>query len=47
LFELNFITTEPELTIPLPGLLVFVVIATLMILIASTMGVYFRRQGWI
>lgn len=47
LFELNFITTEPELTIPIHGLLMFVVILFLMAVSASTMGWYFRRRGWI
>jgi magnesium transporter len=47
LFELNFITTEPELTIPIHGMLVFVAILFLMGISASTMGWYFRRRGWI
>jgi magnesium transporter len=47
LFELNFITTEPELRIPIPGLLVFVAIVLVMALIASVMIWFFRKQEWI
>ncbi len=47
LFELNFITTEPELTIPIHGLLMFVMILLLMSLSATAMGWYFHRRGWI
>jgi len=47
LFELNFVTTEPELRIPIPGLLMFFLIVSIMALIAAAMLWFFRRQDWL
>lgn len=47
LFELNFVTTEPELRIPVPGLLMFILIVAVMAMIAGAMIWFFRKQEWI
>lgn len=47
IFELNFITTEPELRIPIPGISLLGIILLLMFVIMSIMVWYFRRRGWL
>lgn len=46
-FELNFITTESEMRIPLPGQMVFIIMLIVMTIIASTMIWFFRKREWI
>jgi magnesium transporter len=47
LFGLNFVTTRPELSIPLPGDVVFVFLIIFTIVAGSLMTWYFRRRGWL
>lgn len=47
LFELNFVTTEPELRIPIPGITVLGVLLVIMSLIVGGMMWFFRRQKWL
>jgi magnesium transporter len=47
LFELNFITTDPPLSIPIPGLFMFILILLSMIFIVAGMVWFFRRRGWL
>ena len=47
IFELNFVTTDPPLSIPVPGLMMLIIILVLMSVITAGMIWFFRRQGWI
>lgn len=47
LFGLNFITTDPELRIPLPGTVVLLGIVVSTMVIAALLAWFFRRQGWL
>lgn len=47
LFGLNFVTTSPEWTIPLPGDWVFALILVITVLSSAALGWYFRKQGWL
>lgn len=47
LFELNFVTTQTELQIPLSGILTFLLIMGVMVVIAVAMIWFFRRQDWL
>lgn len=47
LFELNFITTDPGLVIPVSGSLMFAVILGLIVISAGMMSWFFRRKGWL
>jgi magnesium transporter len=47
LFGLNFVETEPPLTIPMSGALVFVLIIAATLSGAGLLGLYFRRRGWL
>lgn len=47
LFGLNFITTAPEWTIPLPGDWVFGMILIITIISGFILAVYFRKRGWL
>ncbi len=47
LFGLNFVTTSPEWTIPLPGEWVFGLIILFTIVSGIGLGVYFRKRGWL
>jgi magnesium transporter len=47
LFGLNFITTEPELSIPLPGQFVFGIIVLITLITSAILFVLFRRRGWL
>lgn len=47
LFGLNFVTTEPELSIPLPGGIVILGIIVSMLSLAAVLAWFFRRQGWL
>lgn len=47
LFGLNFITTDPELSIPLPGGVVLMGIIFSTLAIAALLAWFFRRQGWL
>jgi magnesium transporter len=47
LFGLNFVTTEPEFTIPLRGEIVFVLLLVMAIASAGLLIRYFRRRGWL
>lgn len=47
LFGLNFITTRPELTIPLPGQMVFALLVVAAVLTSLVMAYLFRKQGWL
>src|SRR5690606_21234035 len=47
LFGLNFITTAPEWTIPLPGDWVFGMILIITIISGFILAVYFRERGWL
>ncbi len=47
LFELNFVTTEPELRIPLSGDVVLLIILLLTFSFGVTLVWVFRRKGWL
>lgn len=47
LFGLNFVTTSPEWTIPLPGDWVFALILIITIISGIVLGWYFRKRGWL
>lgn len=47
LFGLNFVTTDPELRIPLPGGIVLLAIVASTLLLAGLLAWFFRRQGWL
>lgn len=47
LFGLNFITTQPELSIPLPGQLVFTLIVLIAVLMSIILFALFRKRGWL
>jgi magnesium transporter len=47
LFGLNFITTAPEWTIPLPGDWVFGLILGITIVSGFILALYFRKRGWL
>jgi magnesium transporter len=47
IFELNFVTTDPPLSIPIPGSVMFILIITLMITSVAGMVLFFRRRGWL
>lgn len=47
LFSLNFITTEPELEIPMPGWLFFTLLTGIMMLCGLLLARFFRKQGWL
>jgi magnesium transporter len=47
IFELNFVTTDPPLSIPVPGLLMLGIIITMMLFIVIGMVWFFRRRGWL
>lgn len=47
LFGLNFVTTNPEWTIPLPGDWVFALILIMTIVCGIALGWYFRKRGWL
>jgi magnesium transporter len=47
LFELNFITTDPGLVIPISGSLMFLVILGVITLSTGMMSWFFRRKGWL
>jgi magnesium transporter len=47
IFELNFITTDPPLSIPIPGSVMLILIITSMILSVVGMVLFFRRRGWL
>lgn len=47
LFGLNFITTRPELEIPLPGQMVFILLVVVAVLTSMILAYLFRRQGWL
>jgi magnesium transporter len=47
LFGLNFVTTQPELTIPLSGALMFALIIGLTVLCAGVLMWQFRKRGWL
>jgi magnesium transporter len=46
-FELNFITTDPGLIIPISGMAMLGLILGLMIISAGSMVWFFRNQGWL
>lgn len=46
-FELNFVTTEPELRIPLDGAWVITMIIALTVVTMSSFLWFFRRKGWV
>ena len=47
LFSLNFITTEPELEIPLPGWLFFALLTLITLLAGAVLAWLFRKRGWL
>jgi magnesium transporter len=47
LFELNFVTTDPELRIPLDGAWMFLLILLITAVSASGLLWFFRRKGWL
>lgn len=47
LFSLNFITTEPELEIPLPGWLFFILLTLITLLAGTLLAWLFRKRGWL
>ncbi len=47
LFELNFITTDPNFVIPISGALMFVMILGLLTILMGMMSWFFRRKGWL
>lgn len=47
LFELNFIDTETQFTIPISGTLMFLLLVLSMLLIVATMIWFFRSRGWL
>lgn len=47
LFGLNFVTTTPELNIPLPGAVVFGMLVVITVTGAAVLAWFFRRRGWL
>lgn len=47
LFELNFITTDPGLVIPISGAVMFVALLSLIAFLSGMMSLFFRRKGWL
>lgn len=47
LFSLNFITTEPELQIPLPGTAFFALLTFVTLMAGIALALFFRRKGWL
>lgn len=47
LFGLNFVTTTPEMAIPLPGNVVFMLIILFTAISAGVMAWLFRKKGWL
>jgi magnesium transporter len=47
LFQFDFITTEPELTIPIPGWTVFLLILGLIATLSLGLSMFFRQRGWL
>ncbi len=47
LFELNFITTDPGLVIPISGARMLLVILGMTTLSGGMMSWFFRRKGWL
>lgn len=47
LFGLNFVTTQPELRIPLPGQDVFILLIFICLVLSMIIAVVFRRRGWL
>jgi magnesium transporter len=47
LFGLNFVTTSPELTIPISGAWVFALIIIFTLASGLLLGWYFKRKGWL
>ncbi|NDJ78550.1 MAG: magnesium transporter CorA family protein [Chloroflexi bacterium] len=47
LFELNFITTDPGLVIPISGTLMLLVILGLIVVSIGSMSWFFRHKGWL
>jgi magnesium transporter len=47
LFGLNFVTTDPELRIPLPGGIVLLAIVVSTLALAGLLAWLFRKQGWL
>ncbi|MBI5929460.1 MAG: magnesium transporter CorA family protein [Chloroflexi bacterium] len=47
LFSLNFITTKPELAIPLPGWAFFILLTFITLLSGMLLAWFFRRKGWL
>jgi magnesium transporter len=47
LFGLNFVTTEPELSIPLSGQVVFGIIVAITVVTSVSLYSLFRRRGWL
>jgi magnesium transporter len=47
LFGLNFVTTEPEFVIALPGVMVFLLILLVTLVGGGLMAWFFRKQGWL
>lgn len=47
LFSLNFITTEPELEIPMPGWVFFTLLTGIMMACGLLLARFFRKQGWL
>ncbi|MBW4439125.1 MAG: magnesium transporter CorA family protein [Pleurocapsa minor GSE-CHR-MK-17-07R] len=47
LFGLNFVTTQPEFTIPLRGEIVFLLLVIMAIASATLLIRYFRKKGWL
>jgi magnesium transporter len=47
LFGLNFVTTQPELVIGAPGIVVFFFIILVTAASGAAIAVYFRKRGWL
>lgn len=47
LFELNFITTDPNLVIPISGAVLFLLLLGLLSILTGIMSWFFRRKGWL
>lgn len=47
LFGLNFVTTQPEFTIPLRGEIVFLLLVVMAMASATLLIRYFRKKGWL
>jgi magnesium transporter len=47
LFGLNFVTTQPELSIPIAGQDQFIMLIFISLVTSIVLAVLFRRRGWL